>query len=94
MLSPRAFLLSFGTLTGCHTNLRLKARWSVSVYWKFSATWGVLSQREWMRQQACASALSVGFNVPSGGAYSRAGRCLWRRERAQRPDAVDRKSVV
>jgi len=27
---------------------------------------GVLSQREWMRQQACASALSVGCNVPSG----------------------------
>ena len=26
---------------------------------------GVLSQREWMRQQACASALSVGCNVPS-----------------------------
>ena len=26
MLSSRAFLLSFGTLTGCHTNLRLKGK--------------------------------------------------------------------
>ena len=36
---------------------------------------GVLSQREWMRQQACASALSVGCNVPSGVLIPAPGRC-------------------